>query len=157
MNLKPMALALGFATGLYATQALSFAPLSTSEPGTASVAAGSQLVFAPVSGASRLTLTHLQNGDLRITVLTETSLNLTPDPKGMASYRSWILVAGTELTLNAGGLDLTTKRNAESTTVLLGSSNPLGANILRSGQGAAMTAATSINLSMDPDPGSGNP
>ena len=150
MNVRSALLVLGLLAPLGAVAPAPLEPLQTATTSTGSVwtvAVGSQLVFNAVSGPNRMQITQLPDGNLRVTVMSDTVLTVTPDPTGVAGYRQWTLVAGTEIVINMGGgaLDWDTTRRAGITTISL---------IPGSVSGFATTTTT---LTIDPDPGTGRP
>jgi hypothetical protein len=151
MKFRPVVLALTLLAPLGAVTPVAPVLVQTASTGSSwSLAAGSQLVFAPTSGPSRLQMTQLPDGNLRVTVMTETTLTVTPDPTGAAAYRQWTLAAGTDLTINLQGGALTwdSQRRAGVTTLTLLSAD--------STQGFA-AISISTTLIIDPDPGTGRP
>ncbi len=151
MKLGSALLVLGLMAPLGAVAPLSPAPVQAVTTSSSwSLAAGSQLVFTPVSGRSRLQMTQLPDGNLRVTVMSDTVLTVTPDPTGAALYREWTLAAGTDLTINLSGGALTwdsQRRNGVTTLSIISADSITG----------FAATSSSTNMIIDPDPGTGRP
>lgn len=150
MNVRSALLVVGLLAPLGAAAPARFEPLQTATTTTGStwnLAVGSQLVFNAVSGPNRLQITQLPDGNLRVTVMSDTVLTVTPDPTAVASYRQWTLVAGTDITINlaGGAIDWDTSRRAGTATITLTQGSASG------------FATTTTTMTIDPDPGTGRP
>ncbi|HJW09655.1 MAG TPA: hypothetical protein VJ483_08485 [Holophagaceae bacterium] len=149
MNARSLLLALGLLAPLGAMAPTVLAPVQTITSGSSwTLAAGSQLVFTPTSGNGRLQFTQLPDGNLRVTAMTETTLVVTPDPTGVASYRQWTLAAGTDITINLSGGALTWDSQRRSGVTTL--------TILQT-PGFSTIAPSTTTMIIDPDPGTGIP
>ncbi len=150
MNVRSALLVLGLLAPLGAMAPARLEPLQTATTSTGSVwtvAVGSQMVFKAVSGPNRMQITQLPDGNLRVTVMSDTVLTVTPDPTGVAGYRQWTLAAGTDIVVSmaGGAIDWDTTRRSGITTISLVPGSVTG------------FAAPTTTMIIDPDPGTGIP
>jgi hypothetical protein len=117
-----------------------------------SLPVGSKLNFQPDSGRGKIHVAYLENGMVRITVLSSTTVLISPDPTGATTNRSWDLAGGTEITLNLGVADFQVARSGNG-LVLTIEPDPGNGN---GGTIQSLVVAPTPSATIEPDPGNGN-
>lgn len=129
------------------TGVASIASAQTASTASWNLGSGSVLTFSPDSGKGKIHIAYLEDGRVRITVLTSTSLTVSPDPAGTQTNRTWTLAGGTELTLDPSNCDFQISRSGNSTILTLVPVSNSGVQ--------ALVAAPSPSALVQPDPGEG--